>query len=518
MTPERLKKLLAQGQGLTIAFKSSKDTISPSVYETVCAFANSCGGHIILGADDEGRVHGVDPARVAQMQEQFVNALINPQKIYPLMILRLEKFEVNGKTLLYVYVPASSQVKWCGERLFERIDGADIDVSGTDRAEALFYLKSGQYTERKLFPGVTENDLRLDLTPKIRNMTLLQSDNHPWSTMSDLGILKSAGLYEKDYKTGVFSFNLAAILLLGKDEVIRSCAPGYVTEAMVKIENSNRYRDRLSVRTNLIESYSILMDYIARRTMDRFFLIGIQRVSVMGHIAHGLVSNSLAHREYSSAVPAKIVLEKDCISSENWNCPRLKGTLDIEEYTPEPKNPLIWQFFVNTGLSGAFGPGLPKLYYYTDIYSEGRSKPLLTEGEMFTTEIPIQATGIGVTEDVLLNEWDEPINAQNVHLSGRIKEPNAPLNDPITEPDGPLNDAASRVLHIMKEHPAITIEEIAEKIGKTRRTVQRIVKNLKDIGRVKRIGSRSGSRIESGIGTGKGTGKDIRKTGHWEIT
>lgn len=69
---------------------------------------------------------------------------------------------------------------------------------------------------------MTENELRLDLMPKIRNSAVLQNKNHPWRNMSDMDILKSAGLYEKDWKTGNFGFNLAAILLLGKDEVIRA--------------------------------------------------------------------------------------------------------------------------------------------------------------------------------------------------------------------------------------------------------------------------------------------------------
>jgi len=61
MTQEELKKLLLQGEGITIEFKACKNKISSSVYETVCAFANRYGGHIILGADDGGNILGVDP-------------------------------------------------------------------------------------------------------------------------------------------------------------------------------------------------------------------------------------------------------------------------------------------------------------------------------------------------------------------------------------------------------------------------------------------------------------------------
>ena len=392
------------------------------------------------------------------------------------MYLALEEYELSGKTVLYVYVPVSSQVEWCANRIFDRSDDADIDVSTTEMATTLIQLKSSKYSERELFPIVTENELRLDLMPTIRNRAVLQNQRHPWSNMSDIEILKSSGLYEKDWKTGDFGFNLAAILLLGKDEVIHSCAPGYVTDALVRIENTDRYDDRLSVRTNLIESYDILMDYIAKRTLNRFFLIGSQSVNVMSHIARELISNTLAHREYSRAVPAKIVIEKDRIYCENWNRARFQGTLDLAGFTPEPKNPLISQFFVNIGLADALGSGMRNLYFYTNIYSGGKAKPILTEGDMFTTEIPIHAAAVGVI--------------QNVSLNG----PYVPINVPINVP---ISDTSLQVLRIMMDSPKSSLGEVAEKIGKTRKTIQRIVKDLKESGYVKRIGS--------------------RKAGHWEV-
>lgn len=57
-------------------------------------------------------------------------------------------------------------------------------------------------------------------------MALSHYPEHPWENMSDIDILKSAGLYDEDWRTGKKGFNLAAILLFGRNDVIRSCAPG----------------------------------------------------------------------------------------------------------------------------------------------------------------------------------------------------------------------------------------------------------------------------------------------------
>ena len=82
--------------------------------------------------------------------------------------------------------------------------------------------------------------------------------------MSDEDILKSAGLWEKDFSSGIEGYNLAGVLLFGRDEVIRSCCPGYVTDAIYRVENLDRYDDRLQVMTNLIEAYELLMEFCGK--------------------------------------------------------------------------------------------------------------------------------------------------------------------------------------------------------------------------------------------------------------
>ena len=43
---------------------------------------------------------------------------------------------------------------------------------------------------------------------------------HPWEGISDDEFFKSAGLYGIDIATGERGFNLAAVMLFGKDDVI----------------------------------------------------------------------------------------------------------------------------------------------------------------------------------------------------------------------------------------------------------------------------------------------------------
>ena len=75
-----------------------------------------------------------------------------------------------------------------------------------------------------------------------------------------------------------------------------------------------------------------LIGFIAKHTLDRFFLVDNQRVSVRSWIARELVSNILVHREYSKSFPAKIVIESDRIYSENWSHSNKHGRIDPRNY------------------------------------------------------------------------------------------------------------------------------------------------------------------------------------------
>ena len=50
-------------------------------------------------------------------------------------------------------------------------------------------------------------------------------------------------------------------MLLGKDDVIADIVPAYVTDAIFRRVNIDRYDDREIIKTNLIESYEQLMEF-----------------------------------------------------------------------------------------------------------------------------------------------------------------------------------------------------------------------------------------------------------------
>ena len=308
----------------------------------------------------------------------------------PSLFLSLSEVELDGNLLLYVYIPVSSQIQSCSGRIYDRNEDGDLDITNSsDLVAQLALRKSSAYTEREIFPYVTENELRLELVEKAQKMAIALNADHPWKGMTPTELFCSTGLFEDDWRTGKRGFNLAAILLFGRDNVIRSCAPGYMTDALLRKENMDRYDDRLMVGTNLIEAYDQLIGFIARHTLNRFFLVDNQRVSVRSWIARELVSNILVHRKYSKGFLAKIVVENERLYAENWNRSNRHGRINPEDFTPDAKNPLLAWFFVNIGRADWMGSGIRNLYKYTKIYSGG--EPELIEGDIFKTIIPLKS-------------------------------------------------------------------------------------------------------------------------------
>ena len=385
---EKIIDILENGESICVEFKECKTDLNKDIFDTVCAFLNRYGGDIILGARDDGTIVGIDKTKIQKIKKEFVTQMNNPNKINPPFYLLVEEFEVNDKNILHIYVPESSQVHRCSNKIYDRNEDGDIDItSNTNLVAELYSRKQRTYSENKIYAAITLDDLRLDIIKRIRKLASNQKVNHPWQDMDDIELLKSAGLYLKDYQTGKEGFTLAAVLLLGKDEVITSVLPHYKTDAILRVENVDRYDDRDDVRTNLIESYDRLMVFIEKHLKDKFYLEKDQRISLRNHIFREVISNILIHREYTNPFPAKIIIENNRVITENSNKPHRHGFINPDNFSPFPKNPIIARVFKEIGWVDELGSGVRNIYKYSKLYSG--EEPKLIEEDIFKIIIPI---------------------------------------------------------------------------------------------------------------------------------
>ena len=378
----QIEKLISQGEGVSLEFKESRTAISKDVFETVCSFLNRQGGTILLGVRDNGEFIGCEPDNVEQIKRDFVNAVNNELKIAPPVYLSVDSLEIDNKIILHIYVPCSSQVHRCNGRIYDRNEDADIDITNnTNLVYSLYSRKQSSYSENRIYPLVKVSDLRSDLMAKSKKLADLHWDGHPWKNMDDSDFLKSAQLYQTDISTQQSGVTLAGILLLGDDHLILSAVPHHKTDLILRKSNLDRYDDRDIVQTNLIDSFDRIMGFVAKHLSDPFYLEETQRISLRSAIFREIASNILIHREYLNAFPAKLIIERGRVVTENSSKPHGIGLINPQNFTPFPKNPVIASFFRSLGRADELGSGMRKLMKYGKLY--GGADPEMIEGDVF---------------------------------------------------------------------------------------------------------------------------------------
>ena len=391
LNENELLEIIGRGECHTTEFKKSTTDITKDVYESICAFSNRDGGHVFLGVKDNGEILGIEPNCIEKMKKDFVTAINNANKMYPPLFLTPVEYELQGRKILHIYVSVGTQVSRCSGRIYDRNNESDIDI--TDNEELVYKLyarKQGTYFVNKVFPEWGMDVLRSDLIERARKMTRARSNNHPWLSMDDVELLRSAGLILLDHESRKEGITLAAILLFGKDTTIMSALPQHKTDMIFRVQNLDRYDDRDVIVTNLLDSYDRMSEFAKKHLNDPFVLDGMQSVSARDAILREIISNSLAHRDYSSGYVAKMVIEKDRIFAENSNRTHGYGNLNLNTFEPFPKNPAISKVFREIGLADELGSGMRNTYKFTKLYSGG--VPQFIEGDVFKTVIPLNET------------------------------------------------------------------------------------------------------------------------------
>ena len=176
---------------------------------------------------------------------------------------------------------------------------------------------------------------------------------------------------------------------------------------------------------------------------------GDQSISARDKILREVVSNILAHRDYSNAYSAKFVIEQDVMYTENSNLPHGHGELQLNKFEAFPKNPPISKVFREIGYADELGSGMRNTNKYTKLYSGGT--PSFIEDDVFRISIPID-------------------NVANLKV-------------------GPGADRLKPVISKLAEVEEISVQEVMELTGKSRTTAWRYMQILVECGVVELTGN-----------------------------
>lgn len=390
MESAEVLQIIQQGEGLQIEFKKAKNAVPQDVYETLVSFSNTAGGTVILGVTDEGDIEGIERIHLQKVLKNLTSAAHSTDLINPPLYLQPISLEVNDKNIIIIQVPVSSQIHKLKNRYYLREHESDVDITNDPKnVEILYQRKSNVFSENNIIKALTYNDLDLKLFDKARNLIQSNQSDHPWLSIKNMEMLKEAVLWRKDFINHDEGFTLASALIFGKDTTIQSLLPAYKVEVIVRKENKDRWDDRLTLRTNLLDSYIEIKSFINKHLPAKFYTEKDQRIDLRDKIFREVIGNIIVHREYNASLATEIVIDNRKLQAKNPNKPNLIGPIDLDSFNPFPKNPNIRKFFTVLGWADEIGSGIRNTKKYLPLYVDD-AQPVFIEDNVFTTIIPLR--------------------------------------------------------------------------------------------------------------------------------
>ncbi len=517
-TEEKFKELAALGENSQIEYKTCRDSISESLYETVCSFLNHTGGVILLGVKDEGTIVGVNPDKAEILKKNIINSINNRELFLPCPYFTPQILQVDGLTVIALDIPSGEYVYRYKGNYWDRNGEADINI--TDQPEllqSLFERKNPHLFEERIVNNLTMEGLEHETFQYCRNILASLTSGHPWLQMTDDQILISTHLAKKDKETGSLKIKYAALLLFGTDDAIVDFIPRYRFEALFHMctfdqyndmaQFPNRYDDRRTMRCNLIKVYRNLSEFTERYLPDKFYLPEntTQRENLRWKLFREIIGNLCVHADFSSGYACFFHVFKDRVVTKNPT--RLlpetpEGELTINQLSNYTKNPLLVRAFHELAWVEDLGSGMRNILRYAPLYYPNY-KIEINSGSQFLFSITYMDATENVHDENEMSATD-PKNVRNKNEMSatdtdnvRNENDNEDFSVIIKDNEKVKNKKNKRIqaiVGLIRLNPSITVDEIAEKLDVNEKTIRRDLKELRDNNIIQREGGNYGGR------------------------
>ena len=378
MTRDELIELLHRHEWRDVEFKEPQRGVPRDAYESVSAFANTEGGHLVFGVRRSGsEMEIVGVLDVDKVQSEFLSTLRQPDKFSVVVDVREELHRHGDSDLLVFYVPEAHRsqkpvfLNGNVNRAFLQSGGSDVRCSEQERNR--FLLDAATERPDGLAVGL---DLRTAFDPDsvrwYRTAYETRPDNRPCTALSDTEFLVEMGLIvEQD---GERRPTRAAILLFGANPAFRQLLPRPVVDCQrfmttrEAADTADRWFDRAVLEENLVRTWRFLIEDWYQKFAERPFRLDpatMQRDDTPPDYRAFRESmiNLVMHQDYADHSRHAVIRHyRD--QTVFWN-PGDAFTADPDLLEPgerEVRNPRIVLAFRRIGLSEHAGWGLRDVF------------------------------------------------------------------------------------------------------------------------------------------------------------
>lgn len=461
--------------------------------KSVSAFADTEGGALYFGVDNDGTVIGLsDPQSDAEFISESINSLLDP---IPNFTLTPDKTE-DGKVFIELFVPAGKQTPY-----YLTIDG-----------RKLAYVRSGNES----IPATSHQLFNLVL--KGSNMswdsivTTVERSKHTFTFLEIEYNKRSGGTWEENL---LLSFGLvtedgfltnAGLLFADACPIKQSrvfCTRWAGLDKGDTINDAEIYGNLLMllrdckafIKTNTAVPWFKLPDY--RLNLPEYSERAIEEMCV----------NHLIHRDYTE-LGAEVAINIYDDRIETSSPGGITGTfkpelLNLSLISSKRRNPIIAEVFAQLHYMEKRGSGLKKIQNETSIlptYKEDKKPSFQSSRDFFYTIIPnvnygmdraaLESFADSKRPEPEYRPEDEIVIGKNHPENEKTAQKNHPENGKTTQK--PVGKTAQKIIDILVYEPRISRAELCSRLEKSDGTVKEHLAKLQAKGIIQRVGPDKG--------------------------
>lgn len=366
---QAIEQTLQQPEGKTLEFK--RDLSSPrNVLKTLVAFANSAGGQLVVGVDDDRQVAGVaDPL---DEEERICNLIAD--SIAPRLVPNVELASIGERTVLVIEVfPSSSRPHYLkamgpGNGVYVRLASSSRQA-GPELIAELRRSAQGIVFDEMPMPELGPDDLDLEAAQRLFGPEHRLDDK----ALTTLKLLRR--------EQGRLVPTQGAVLLFGK------AREQYFPDAWVqcgRFRGSDKVEifDQADIHEHLPDAVTAIELFLKKHAFKTAQFGAMRREDVWSiplTILREAIVNALVHCDYSQrGTPIRIAFFDDRIDIESPGMLLPGMTVeDMKSGVSRIRNPVIARVFRELHLIEQWGSGVRRIF--AEAAEQGLPEPAITE-------------------------------------------------------------------------------------------------------------------------------------------
>ncbi len=351
---DRLADLVGRPEGKTLEFK--RDLSSPDgVLKTLVAFANTAGGTLVLGVDDQGRhVRGIADPLAAE--ERLANLVSD--RIVPTLVPEIEIVPWRDTHVLVVHVYPSPTRPHHLRKLGPQ-EGVFVRVGSTNRrADSAVIEELRRYARNETFDEQPMPDLgaaEIDLDAVRDAFEGIRAVGQ-----RDLETLRLTARYQ-----GRAVPTVGGVLLFGRDR-LRHFPDAWVQAGRFLGSDRSNILETAEIRSPLPRAAEEALAFVGRHVARETVIAAARRAERWAFPLEAVreaVINAIVHTDYSQrGAPIRISVFQDRLEVENPGL--LPFGLTVEEIRTgisKLRNRVIGRVFRELRLIEQWGSGIPRM-------------------------------------------------------------------------------------------------------------------------------------------------------------